>query len=126
MKRSKPIDTTGAFEAALTAKPSVEQYCLRLYITGSTPRCARAITNIRAICEANLAGRYDLEVIDLYQHPEMAKPEQIVVTPTLVKQRPLPSRRLIGDLSDEERVLAGLDLVKRPVSAKPPGSNHGT
>jgi circadian clock protein KaiB len=77
----------------------------------------RAIQNIRRICEKKLQGRYDLEVIDIYQHPEEVKPEQVVVTPTLVKKLPLPVRKLIGDLSDEERVLIGLDVVPR--SPKP-------
>jgi circadian clock protein KaiB len=126
MKRPKVPDTTKAFEAALAAEPKVAHYCLRLFITGTTPRCARAIKNIRAICEDNLPGRYDLEVIDIYQHPEQAKPEQIVVTPTLVKKLPLPFRKMIGDLSDNERVLVGLDIVRRPVSAKPPENKHGT
>ena len=93
--------------------PAAEHYRLRLFVTGTTPRSARAIQNIRAICEEKLQGRYDLEVIDIYQHPEQAKPEQIVVAPTLVKRLPLPVRRLIGDLSDQERVLAGLNIVPR-------------
>ena len=119
MKRSKSVDTTKAFEDALAAKPDAARYCLRLFITGTTPKCARAIKNIRAICEANLPGRYDLEVVDIYQHPEQAKPEQIVVTPTLVKKLPLPFRRMIGDLSDNERVLIGLDIARHPISGKP-------
>ncbi len=116
MKRKKVIDQTKAFERALAAAPPAESYRLRLFVTGTTPRSARAIQNIRAICEEKLHGRYDLEVIDIYQHPELAKPEQIVVAPTLVKKLPLPVRRLIGDLSDQERVLAGLDIVQREPS----------
>jgi circadian clock protein KaiB len=119
MKRVKPIDSAKALEAALKAETSADQYCLRLFITGTTPKCARAIENIRAICEDNLPGRYNLEVIDIYQHPEKAKPEQIVVTPTLVKSLPLPFRRMIGDLSDSERVLIGLDIVRQPAHDKP-------
>jgi circadian clock protein KaiB len=125
MKRSKALDSTKAFEDALAAKPDAACYRLRLFITGTTPKCARAIKNIRAICEANLPGRYDLEVIDIYQHPEQAKPEQIIVTPTLVKKLPLPFRRMIGDLSDNERVLIGLDIVRRPLPVKPPENEHG-
>ena len=113
MKRAKAVDSTKAFEDALADGPEAAHYCLRLFITGSTPRCVRAIENIRAICDANLAGQYELEVIDIYQHPERAKPEQIVVTPTLVKSKPLPVRKLMGDLSDKARVLAGLDIVRR-------------
>lgn len=126
MKRLKAADSTKAFEDALAEKPDVARYCLRLFITGTTPKCARAIKNIRAICEANLPGRYDLEVIDIYQHPEQAKPEQIVVTPTLVKKLPLPFRRIIGDLSDNERVLVALDIVRSPWPANAPEKEHGT
>jgi circadian clock protein KaiB len=88
-----------------------EQYKLRLFITGSTPRSTRAIENMRRICEENLKGLYDLEVIDIYQNPEATRELQIVATPTLVKMLPEPLRRIIGDLSDKERVLAGLNLL---------------
>ena len=125
MKRKKTPDTTKAFEEALTAETPVANYCLRLFITGTTPKCTRAIMNIRAICEENLPGRYDLEVIDIYQHPDQAKPEQIVVTPTLVKKLPLPFRKMIGDLSDSERVLLGLDIVRRSISANRSEKEHG-
>ena len=113
MKRKTATDDTKAFEAALAAQPVAEHYVLRLFVTGTTPRSARAIQNIRAICEDQLQGRYDLEVIDIYQHPEFAQREQIIVTPTLVKKLPLPFRKVIGDLSDQERVLVGLDIVRR-------------
>jgi circadian clock protein KaiB len=86
------------------------EYVLRLYVTGSTPRSTLAIRNLKAICEEHLQGRYTLEVIDVYQRPTLAKDEQIVATPTLIKVLPTPIRRLIGDLSSEERVLLGLDL----------------
>jgi circadian clock protein KaiB len=112
MKRPKSGFDTAAFEEAL-ATDSAAHYQLRLFVTGTTPRSARAIRNIRAICEDNLQGRYDLEVVDIYQHPERIKPEQIVVTPTLVRERPLPLRRMIGDLSDTGRVLTGLDIAVR-------------
>lgn len=92
------------------AQEGNEIVVLRLYITGATPRSARAIANIKAICEEYLPGRYKLEVIDLYQHPEATKDEEIVVAPTLVKSFPLPLKRLIGDLSDLEHVLKGLDI----------------
>ena len=87
------------------------QYKLRLFITGSTPRSTRAIENMRRICAENLEGRFDLEVVDVYQNPEATKELQIIATPTLVKILPEPLRRIIGDLSDRERVLAGLDLA---------------
>ena len=117
MKRKKSTPETEAFEDALAAQPPAEHYLLRLFVTGSTARSARAIQNIRAICEEKLHGRYDLEVIDIYQHPEHIRPEQVVVTPTLVKKLPLPVRKIIGDLSDKERVLVGLDVIPRKLSA---------
>jgi circadian clock protein KaiB len=105
----KKKTTTEKFEEALgQSKP--EKYVLRLYITGMTPRSAQAIENIREICEAHLKGHYELEVIDIYQNPSLAQGEQLVAAPTLIKKLPLPLRRLVGDLSNEERVLAGLDL----------------
>lgn len=87
-----------------------EKYLLRLYVTGSTPQSVQAITNIKRICEEHLKGRYDLEVIDLYQHPNLASGEQIIAAPTLIKKLPLPLRRVIGDMSSTEKVLFGLDL----------------
>ena len=87
-----------------------EMYTPRLYVTGMTPNSSRAIFNIKKICEEHLKGRYDLEVIDLYQHPNLAKGEQIIAAPTLIKKLPLPLRRIIGDMSSTERVVAGLDL----------------
>jgi circadian clock protein KaiB len=75
-----------------------------------TPRAGRAIENVRAICDEHLEGRYDLEVIDVYQQPALAKGEQIIAAPTLIKKFPLPLRRMIGDMSNRERVLEGLDL----------------
>lgn len=89
-------------------------YVLRLYVSGATPRSTNAIANLKAICERELAGRYDLEVVDIYQQPELVKKEQIVAVPTLIKMLPLPIRCLIGDLSEEDKVLVGLDL--HPIS----------
>jgi len=91
-------------------QPAADRYVLRLYVTGMTPRSTRAVENIRTICEEHLQGRYDLEVVDIYQQPALAKGEQIIATPTLIKKLPLPLRRVIGDLSSRERVLLGLDL----------------
>lgn len=88
-------------------------YVLRLYVSGSTQRSLRAIANIKALCEEHLAGRYELEVIDIYQQPELASQEQLLAAPTLMKVLPLPLRRLVGDLSDEDRVLVGLNLKPR-------------
>jgi circadian clock protein KaiB len=86
-------------------------YDLRLYVVGSSPKSSRAIANLKAICEAYLKDRYLLTVVDLYVHPERAKDDQIVVAPTLIRQFPLPARRLIGDLSQTERVLDALELA---------------
>jgi circadian clock protein KaiB len=86
---------------------------LRLFITGTTSRSVRAIANLRRICEERLQGEYHLEVVDIYQHPQMAQEHQIIAAPTLVKMLPLPLRKIIGDLADEERVLAGLDLMPK-------------
>ena len=88
-----------------------EKYILRLYVTGMTARAARTIESLRKFCEKHLTGRYELQVIDIYQQPELARTEQIVAVPTLIKKLPLPLRRLIGDMSDEERVLIGLDIL---------------
>ena len=87
-----------------------KNYVLRLYITGLTSRSMRAIANIKEICESNLKGRYQLEVIDIYKNPSLAKGEQIIASPTLIKKLPLPLRRFIGDLSDTEQILLGLDI----------------
>ena len=102
-------DTTAAFEEALS-KSEDEIYVLRLYVTGSTPRSANAIANIKKICEEHLQGHYDLEVIDIYQQPSLTVGEQIVAVPTLIKKLPLPLRKLIGDMSDTEHILLGLDI----------------
>jgi circadian clock protein KaiB len=100
----------------MTAQPGGPSYILRLFVTGTTTRSATAIANLRRICEERLHGEYDLEVIDLYQHPQAAQDNQIVAAPTLLKILPLPLRRIIGNLADEERVLAGLDLAPKPAS----------
>jgi circadian clock protein KaiB len=106
-----PHNLRERFERAAQAPPA-ERYVLRLYVTGMTPRSARAVRNLRAICDEYLAGRYDLEVVDIYQQPLLAKGEQIIAAPTLIKKLPLPVRRIIGDMSNRERVLVGLHLVR--------------
>ena len=88
-------------------------YILRLYVAGQTPKSVDAIINIKIICEENLKGRYELEVIDLYQQPQLAQGDQIIAVPTLIKKLPSPLRRLIGDMSNTERVLVGLDIKKK-------------
>ena len=114
-KKSKTETTSEAFEAAIDKAKDIK-YLLRLYVTGSTPQSTRAVANIKQICEDHLKGRYDLEVIDLFQNPNLAKGEQIIAAPTLIKKLPLPLRRIIGDMSNVDRVLVGLDLreVKKP------------
>jgi len=86
------------------------QYVLRLYVVGATAQSQRAIANLREICETELAGRYRLEVIDIYQQPTLGAGEQIIAAPTLIKELPPPVRRLVGDMSDRDHVLLGLDL----------------
>jgi circadian clock protein KaiB len=99
---------------AKAVAPPPADWDLRLYVVGSTSKSSRAITNIKAICETHLKNRYVLTVVDLYEHRERAHDDQIVVTPTLVRESPLPMRRLIGDLSQTERVLVALDLPTAP------------
>lgn len=86
------------------------RYVLRLFITGMTPNSKRAVENIKKICEEYLAGRYDLQVVDIYQQPSLAEGEQIIAAPTLIKIKPAPVKRLIGDMSDTEKVLSGLGI----------------
>lgn len=102
-------DSTRSFERALRAS-GTERYVLRLYVTGTTPKSTRATANIKQICEEHLHGRYELEVVDIYQRPSLAAGERIIAIPTLIKKRPSPLRRLIGDLSNTDHVLLGLDL----------------
>ncbi len=89
---------------------ALPRYVLRLYVTGTSPRAQVAIDNLRRICEQDLRGQYDLEIIDVLAHPEVAESEKILATPTLIKQLPPPLRRVIGDLSDKEKVLLGLEV----------------
>jgi len=112
-------DLAAEFEAALSARTG-DAYLLRLYIAGATPKSLRALSHIKQICDEYLHGRYELEVIDLYQQPTLAEGEQIVAAPTLIKELPPPLRRIIGDMSQIERVLVGLDLQKKtPAGAEP-------
>ena len=112
MKQTRRKKTSIDWEEQ-ASKHKDEQYVLRLYVTGQTPKSVRAIANIKAICEEHLKGRYDLQVIDIYQRPGLAQDEQILAAPTLIKKLPLPLRRLVGDLSKTERVLLELDLRTR-------------
>jgi circadian clock protein KaiB len=112
-------DATTAFERLAEEAHSHAKYLLRLYVAGNTANSSRAIANVRRICEQHLAGRYDLEVVDLYQQPVLSKGEQIVAVPTLIKKLPMPLRKFIGDMSNTERILVGLDL--RPSNPEPDG-----
>lgn len=112
MNAKSAARTTAAFEKA--AQSDSARYVLRLYVAGMTPRSMQSVISIKNICDEHLAGRYELDVIDLYQQPVLAKGDQIVATPTLIKRLPAPIRRLIGDLSDTERVLVGLNLKPKP------------
>ncbi|MEA3208725.1 MAG: circadian clock protein KaiB [Chthoniobacter sp.] len=100
--------------ARVLAQPQDGECVLRLYVAGSTPQSSRAITNLKTICETHLQGRYVLTVVDLYEQKERAQDDQIMVAPTLIRQWPLPERRLVGDLSHTEHVLAALDLTPAP------------
>lgn len=95
---------------------TAENYVLRLYVSGATPRSVAAIENIKDICDTHLQGRYDLQIIDIYQHPELAHRAEILAAPTLIKQLPLPLRKLLGDLSETQRVLIGLDVLPAPLT----------
>jgi circadian clock protein KaiB len=93
---------------ALASDP--ETFVLRLYIAGQTPRCLRAFENLKRICEEHLANRYRIEMVDLLENPQLARGDQILAVPTLVRRLPEPMKKIIGDLSNAERVLVGLDL----------------
>jgi circadian clock protein KaiB len=110
-KKTKVKSATEEFDET-AADLGHDKYMLRLFITGSTARSVLAISNLKKICEEYLEGQYELEVIDLYKNPLLAKEEQIIAAPTLIKKLPLPFRRIIGDMSNEEKVLVGLDLRK--------------
>ena len=117
MKRGKT--STEEFEKAV-ALPDRGKYVLLLYVTGMTPKSTQAIANVQKLCEEHLAGCHELKVVDIYQQPNLAKGEQIIATPTLIKKLPQPLRKLIGDMSDTERFLVGIDLKpKEFMSTKP-------
>jgi circadian clock protein KaiB len=112
MVSKKEKASTEEFEKA-AAIPDCAKHILRLYVTGMTPRSTRAIANVRKLCEQYLKGVYELKVIDIYQQPKLAAGDQIIATPTLIKQLPRPLRKLIGDMSDTEKFLIGIDLKSK-------------
>ena len=112
--KSRPRNATEAFEEALKRSPLRRaKYILRLYVTGSSGRSLKALQNLKKICDEHFPDDYDLEVIDIYENPTAAREEQIIAAPTLVKKLPRPLRRFVGDLSNTQKVLIGLDIYKR-------------
>lgn len=111
--KSRLRTATGAFEEALNG-PAVRraEYILRLYVTGSTPRSLKAISNLKRLCDEHLPDAYDLQVIDIYKNPGAVREEQIIAAPTLIKKLPAPLRRFVGDLSNTQKILIGLDINK--------------
>ncbi len=100
------------------------QYVLRLCVAGSTPRSARAIANVRKLCDEHMKGHYELEIVDLSLNPEQAAAEQILAAPTLLKKLPLPLRRFIGDMSRTEDILRGMDIVLQVIQVPPSPSSR--
>lgn len=111
MNRKKDTAENNGKEAGKNGKEQGKpRFLLRLYVTGQTPRSVKSIDNLKRFCEKHLKDQYEMEVIDIYQQPALASESQIVAAPTLIKRLPLPLRRLVGDLSNQDRVLTGLDL----------------
>lgn len=106
--RTRGSQTAPAATVLATAEA---RYVLRLYVAGCTVRTTQAVANLKAICEELLNGRYQLDVVDIYQQPTLARRDQVIAVPTLIRQLPTPLRRIVGDMSRRERVLIGLDLV---------------
>ncbi len=111
-KTTAPNESPRKVQPASPAKPT-DAFVLRLYVAGQTPKSLLAFANLKKICEEHLAGMYQIEVIDLLINPQLARGDQILAIPTLVRKLPVPVRKIIGDLSDTERVLIGLDLLER-------------
>ena len=120
--KAKGRSTAAEFEALIKKTKANQRYVLKLYVTGTTPRSSHAVANIRSLCDEHLAGRYDLEVVDIYQQPGEASGAQIIAAPTLVKQSPAPPKRMVGDLSNRARVLLGLDLKPSDATAQKPNT----
>ena len=110
--QATPTDTLGGEDAVAVAPPDVWE--LRLYVAGQTAKSVAAFENLKRICEEHLAGQYQIEVIDLLVHPQLARGDQIVAIPTLVRKLPSPIRKIVGDLSNTERALVGLQLRPKP------------
>jgi circadian clock protein KaiB len=121
LEEASLLEHTGqdAQASAMMRAPSGDGYVLTLYVASLTPRSVMAIQSVKEVCEKHLRGQYCLEVVDIYERPSLAKHDQILAAPTLIKRLPLPLRRLIGDMADEHRVLVGLDLRAREGSSNP-------
>ncbi|MEI8113369.1 MAG: circadian clock protein KaiB [Bacteroidia bacterium] len=117
---------TKTSEKNLPVKSTGDEWVLRLYVAGQTPKSINAFKTLKAICEDKLDGKYEIEVIDLLVNPQLAGDDQIFAVPTLVRKLPVPVRKIIGDLSDTERVLVGLDLFQRSISNESMSNPHET
>ena len=118
MKRKKPSLTTKRKRRKLA------YFTMRLYVTGATPKSTRAISNLRKLCDEYLVGSYKLEIVDVYQRPELAREGQIIAAPTLVKSFPLPLRRFIGDMSNTANLLAGLEIELEAMANRAVGADQ--
>jgi circadian clock protein KaiB len=112
-KKITPTKSVAEFEKAAKSAAKDKMYVLRLYVAGINPKSSTAIRSVKEICEQHLKDHYDLEIIDIYQQPALAKGEQIIAVPTLIKKLPDPLRRFIGNLADQEKILVGLDLITK-------------
>ena len=108
--KNKVRDLSASFDEAVEQERPPAEYVLRLYVTGSTPRSLKAISNLKRLCEEHLHDDYDLQVIDIYKNPDAAREEQIIAAPTLIKSLPAPLRRFVGDLSNTQKLLTGLGI----------------
>jgi len=108
MSQSTQTMTVGS-----AAPEAEERWRLRLYVAGRSPKCVNALENLKRFCEEHMAGRYEIEVVDLLENPRLAKDDQIIAIPTLVRKLPAPLRKMVGDLSNTEKMLVGFDLKTR-------------
>lgn len=122
--KTKLRNATDVFEDALKETPPRAKYILRLYVTGLSVRSLQAISNLKKLCEEHLPDDYDLEVIDIYKNPDVARDEQIIAAPTLVKRLPRPLRRFVGDMSNTQKLLVGLDIYQRQEPKDQLGGGH--
>jgi len=119
MTTKNPAELNGTKRSTTSRENGEGDFNLRLYVAGQTPKSLAAIANLKMLCEDHLAGRYTIEVIDLLVKPQLAAGDQIVAIPTLIRKVPVPIRKIIGDLSDEEKVLVGLNIRPLPSKNKP-------